>query len=143
MVQHDLAEVSIRDGEEHISLKQGRPPQVTTGGEPIASNPPPANPSIPAPGAPSATQEQQDADAGLVPIPSPMVGTFYTAPDPSSPPFVKRGDPVTPETVVCIIEAMKVFNEIKAGVAGRIERALVANEAPVEYDQTLFLVRPT
>ena len=71
-----------------------------------------------------------------------MVGTFYVAPDPSSPPYVKVGDTVTADTAVCIIEAMKVFNEIKSGVAGRIERIMVANETAVEYDQPLFKVHP-
>ena len=145
MVEHDLAEVSIRDGEEQISLKKGQAPQVSSAAVPAASNPLPA-PAAQQPAAaeaPPPAKEGQDADAGLVAILSPMVGTFYAAPDPASPPFVKPGDTVSADTVVCVIEAMKVFNEIKAGVAGPIERALVANETPVEYDQTLFLVRPT
>ncbi len=69
-----------------------------------------------------------------------MVGTFYTAPDPESPPFVRVGDHVGPETTVCIIEAMKVFNQIPAAVSGRIVAVLVENGEPVEYGQPLFRV---
>ena len=71
-----------------------------------------------------------------------MVGTFYSAPDPESPPFVKAGQDIHAGMVVCILEAMKVFNEIKSEVAGTIERVLVKNAQPVEYAQPLFLVRP-
>jgi acetyl-CoA carboxylase biotin carboxyl carrier protein len=71
-----------------------------------------------------------------------MVGTFYVAPDPDSPPYVQVGAVVHPDAVVCIVEAMKVFNEIKAEVAGTIEKILVKNEQPVEFGQPMFLVRP-
>ncbi len=71
-----------------------------------------------------------------------MVGTFYASHDPDSPPYVQVGSEVEPETVVCIIEAMKVYNEIKAEVAGVIEKVLVRNEEPVEFGQPLFAVRP-
>ena len=73
-------------------------------------------------------------------IPSPMVGTFYAAPDPESPPYVKVGDHVGPETTVCIVEAMKVFNQIPAEVSGRIEAVLVENGESVEFGQPLFRV---
>ena len=81
------------------------------------------------------------SDPGLQPIASPMVGTFYAAANPESPPFVKTGDKVNPETVVCIIEAMKVFNEIKAEKAGIIESIEVRNGAPVEFGQPMMMVR--
>ncbi len=80
-------------------------------------------------------------DAGLVPIRSPMVGTFYAASDPESKPYVGPGSEVGPESVVCIIEAMKVFNEIKAEMAGTIEKVMVQNAQPVEFGQPLFMVR--
>ncbi|MCK4659245.1 MAG: acetyl-CoA carboxylase biotin carboxyl carrier protein [Phycisphaerae bacterium] len=145
MVENDLAEVSIRDGEEEILLKKTPPPQPVNPPVSVVAAPPPAAlvPASAAVEAPPAVQEEPDPDAGLTPILSPMVGTFYTASDPSASPYVKVGDTVTPDTVVCIIEAMKVFNEIKAGVAGRIERILVANETAVEFDQPLFMARPT
>jgi acetyl-CoA carboxylase biotin carboxyl carrier protein len=71
-----------------------------------------------------------------------MVGTYYASPDPDSPPFVQIGSEVTPDTAVCIIEAMKVFNEIKAEVSGSIERILAHNQDAVEFGQPLMLVRP-
>jgi acetyl-CoA carboxylase biotin carboxyl carrier protein len=141
MVENELAEVSLRDGTEEISLKKAQAPQLVqmAYGAPPAPQPgqfgPPTAEAKPPP-------KVEDPDAGLHPIRSPMVGTLYAAPDPASPPFVKIGDSITPDTVVCIIEAMKVFNEIKAQVSGRIERILVPNETAVEFDQPLFLVRP-
>jgi len=83
-----------------------------------------------------------DDEAGLVKIESPMVGTFYTASNPEAAPFVKPGDQVTEDSVVCIIEAMKIFNEIKAETTGTIQRVLVKNGEPVEFGQPLFLVKP-
>jgi acetyl-CoA carboxylase biotin carboxyl carrier protein len=84
---------------------------------------------------------RSDAEQG-VPIPSPMVGTFYRAASPEAEPFVAEGSKVAPETVICIIEAMKVMNEIKAERAGQILRVLVENGEPVEFGQPLFLIRP-
>jgi oxaloacetate decarboxylase alpha subunit len=81
-------------------------------------------------------------DGGLVPIVAPMVGTFYRAPKPDTPPFVKEGDEVHAGQTVCVLEAMKLFNEITSEVTGRIARVLVENGAPVEYGQPLFLVDP-
>ena len=92
-------------------------------------------------GAAGAAAVQPAEDADLAVIKSPMVGTFYTAANPESPPFVKVGDHVGPDSVVCIIEAMKVFNEIPAEVAGQIAAVLVENGAPVEFGQPLFKVQ--
>ncbi len=82
-------------------------------------------------------------DPTLHKITSPMVGTFYAAPSPDSPPYVKVGDKVEPDTIVCIVEAMKLFNEIEAEVKGEIVEVLVKNEQLVEFGQPLFLVKPT
>jgi acetyl-CoA carboxylase biotin carboxyl carrier protein len=76
----------------------------------------------------------------IVLVRSPMVGTFYAAPDPDSPPYVKVGDMVGPESTVCIVEAMKVFNEIQAETAGKIAAVLGKNGEPVEFGQPLFKV---
>jgi len=138
MVDNDLSEVALRDGEETIKLRRGAghtPPtsQVSY----AAPAPPPA-----APIGPSADSDSAGSDAGLIAIKSPMVGTFYAGSDPSAPPFVTVGSAVHPDTVVCILEAMKVFNEIKAEVAGTVVKVLVANEDPVEFGQPLFMVRP-
>ena len=80
--------------------------------------------------------------AGLIPVESPMVGTFYRAPAPGAEPYVKEGDVVQKGTVVCIIEAMKLMNEIETEVKGRVARILVENGQPVEFGQTLFLLEP-
>ncbi len=80
--------------------------------------------------------------ANLVAITSPMVGTFYRAPAPDAPPYVDTGDMVKPGSVVCIIEAMKLMNELQSDVSGKVVEILVANETPVEYGQELFLIEP-
>ena len=80
--------------------------------------------------------------AGLTPIESPMVGTFYRAPAPGAEPYVKEGDSIHKGTVVCIVEAMKLMNEIESEVAGRIVRVMAENGKPVEFGQPLFLVEP-
>jgi acetyl-CoA carboxylase biotin carboxyl carrier protein len=144
MVAHDLVEISLRDGEEEVNLRRpnSRADFATMASPPgsvmpsVASNPAPA-------GAPAGQEAKAEADeTELLEIVSPMVGTFYTAPDPDSAPYVTPGAQVHAGMVVCILEAMKVFNEIKSEVAGSIERALVENGKPVEYGQPLFLVRP-
>lgn len=142
MVKNDLVEVSLRDGEEEINLRRPNPAgegRVDFGAMPrMTVSPPGGDASAPAP-APSPKVE----DVELVPIPSPMVGTFYAAPDPDSPPFVQLGQQISTGAVVCVLEAMKVFNEIKSEITGTIERILVKNQEPVEFGQPLFLVRPT
>ena len=144
MVDNDISEMSLRDGEEEINLR--RPggaagvPLVET--DSLSSSGLPAADSTPVPAAGERLARQRDEEEELAKISSPMVGTFYTTPDPESPPFVEVGSQVQPDTVVCILEAMKVFNEIKSEVAGIVERILVKNEDSVEYGQPLFLVRP-
>lgn len=134
MVERDLSEIEMRDGDQQLVVRRSLPQMV-------AAAVPAAAPVVAAaPGA--APAETKDVDDGLVPIKSPMVGTFYSGPDPESPPFVTIGASVSADSVVCIIEAMKVFNEIKAEVGGTIEKILVQNEQPVEFGQPLYLVRP-
>jgi acetyl-CoA carboxylase biotin carboxyl carrier protein len=89
----------------------------------------------------SETQSPKRA-ANLVAITSPMVGTFYRAPAPDAPPYVDTGDMVKPGTVVCIIEAMKLMNELQSDISGKVVEILVSNETPVEYGQELFLIEP-
>ena len=107
---------------------------------PVASPPQQAAPA-PAPAAqppkPAATDESK-----LITVRSPMIGTFYRSSSPDKPPFVSAGDEVAPGKVVCIIEAMKLFNEIESEVSGKIVKVLVENASPVEYDQPLFLIEP-
>jgi acetyl-CoA carboxylase biotin carboxyl carrier protein len=97
----------------------------------------------PVTGSAAATEEQQAEPASnLAAIKSPIVGTFYRAPAPDAPPYVEVGDTVKPGQVVCIVEAMKLMNEIESDVAGRIAQILIKNEDPVEYNQVLMLVEP-
>jgi acetyl-CoA carboxylase biotin carboxyl carrier protein len=135
MEEHDLSEIDLKQGEQRIRLRRG-PEMVSVGG--AAASYAPSRQAATASGAATA-QPAEDADLAV--IKSPMVGTFYTAANPESPPFVKVGDHVGPDTVVCIIEAMKVFNEIPAEVAGQIAAVLVENGAPVEFGQPLFKVQ--
>ena len=142
MVDNDLSRIEIREGDTHILLRRGQP--VVTA---VHAAPPPALPAIPAGPSPAAatsnTAVPAPPAANETLIRSPMVGTFYTKPDPASPSFVNVGDAVNPNSVVCLIEAMKVFNEIKAECAGRITRVMVENGKAVEYDQPLFAVATT
>ncbi len=137
MAEQGLSEIRVRDGDATIQLRKGPLAEPASAAAPVAASPAPG----PAPGAPVA-REQPGPQDNLVPIISPMVGTFYSAPDPDSGPFVQVGTEVDANTPVCIIEAMKVFNEIKAEVAGTVERILVHDEQAVEYGQPLMLVRP-
>lgn len=150
MVQHELMEIDLRDGKEQVTVRRGGGGQAA----PVVYSAPAAMPaaphhapSVPAPahapaGGSTAATPARSADEGLIAIESPMVGTFYSAPDPDSPPFLNAGDHVSPGKVVCLIEAMKIFNEIKSEVAGRVERVLVKNGQAVEFGQKLFMVRP-
>ncbi len=137
MKEFDLSQIDLQQGETRVQLRRG--------GEVAAPVPPAAAPP-PAPAAevmkpPVVTPAPEAADRAVL-IRSPIVGTFYTASDPESPPFVKVGDHVGPETTVCIVEAMKVFNEIPAEVSGKVAAVLVENGEPVEYGQPLFKVDP-
>jgi len=136
MKEHDLGQVDLRQGAQRIQLK--RAGEIVPGTH-LVSPAPAAVPyaSVPVPEQPVA---DRDVDADLTLIKSPMVGTFYLKPNPEAESFVKVGDWVSPETTVCIIEAMKVFNEVPAEVSGRIVAVLVENEEPVDFDKPLFKV---
>jgi acetyl-CoA carboxylase biotin carboxyl carrier protein len=139
MNAHDLSEIDLRQGETRIRLRRGAEPMVAYG-PPRPMVAPTAEPRSETSSTPSA--KPAAAEDNLPLIKSPMVGTFYKSPNPDSQPFVKVGDHVSNETVVCIIEAMKVFNEIPAEVSGKIVAVLVENGEPVEYGQPLFKVDP-
>jgi acetyl-CoA carboxylase biotin carboxyl carrier protein len=93
------------------------------------------------PSAPAGSPVKTDEDEGLTPITAPMVGTFYKSPSPDSAPYVEVGDRVEPGKVICIIEAMKLFNEIESEIKGEVVKILVENGKPVEYGQKLYLIR--
>jgi len=136
MQEFELAEIDLRQAEQRIRLRKNQEPLVIPGG--YAATPQPQPAAVPLPPA-SAGAGAAPAEAARF-IASPMVGTFYASSSPDSPPFVKVGDQVGPDTVVCIIEAMKVFNEIPAECTGKIAAVLVENGAAVEYGQKLFRV---
>lgn len=144
MNEHDLQEMDLRQGDTRIQLRRTSETFVT--GAPVVASPPMPVPSAasaptPTPTAAPAGQVVPAEDPYTVIIKSPMVGTFYSASDPDSGPYVKVGDPIGKETTVCIVEAMKVFNEIQAEVSGTIIAVLVENGEPVEFGQPLFRVK--
>jgi acetyl-CoA carboxylase biotin carboxyl carrier protein len=132
MNEHELAEIDLRQADQRIRLRKGGEPVVTAAARPAPATAPAAEGKTEAPA----------SEAHLVEIKSPMIGTFYLASGPDAPPFVKVGDHVGPTTTVCIIEAMKVFNEIPAETSGQIVTVLVENGEPVEFGQPLFKVDP-
>jgi acetyl-CoA carboxylase biotin carboxyl carrier protein len=136
MNDHDLNEIDLRDGDIRVRLRK-RGEQVVAESRPYMAAPAPVAAPTPAAGGGSAAATATD---NYHVIKSPIVGTFYTSANPETPPFVKVGDPVGNETIVCIIEAMKVFNEIAAEVKGKVVACLVENGSPVEYGQPLFKV---
>ena len=141
MVENDLSELDLKDQEETVTIKRGAGAPVVAA-VPYAA-PRPAPVMVPDDPHDSAANGSAVADTpGLVAIESPMVGTFYSAPNPDTPAFVTVGAAVSSETTVCLIEAMKVFNDIKSEVTGTVERILVSNGDAVEFGQKLFLVRP-
>jgi len=147
MKEHDLGEIDLRQGDTRIQLRRTMAvaapavPAVAGSAAPAAGHDSSAPTPAPAPQLPKPDKPQAE-DENIVIIRSPMVGTFYSAPDPDSPPYVKVGDHVGPETTVCIIEAMKVFNQIPAESSGKIVAVLVENGEPVEYGQPLFKLDP-
>jgi acetyl-CoA carboxylase biotin carboxyl carrier protein len=136
MKEHELTEIELRQDERRIRLRSGAAgpffagspgfvPMASAGAAPAASGGPAAPPAD---------------DENVTLIRSPMVGTFYLSPKPGEPPFVKVGDQVQSDTIVCIIEAMKMFNEIPAGVAGRVVGIVARNEEPVDVGRPLFRI---
>jgi len=138
MKEHDLSELEIQQGDTRIQLRRGTEPVVSVG-PPVAA--PPVSVAA-APAVETPAKAEPASESNFVLIRSPMVGTFYTAPDPESPTYVKVGDHVGPDTTVCIVEAMKVFNQIPAEVSGKIVAVMVDNGETVEFNQPLFKVDP-
>ncbi len=143
----DVREFTYDTGDYKLSVKRGAESVAAVTYLPA----PQAAPAAPAPAAPAAAQATEAAaptaapvaaGPALVDVLAPIVGTFYSAPSPDSPPFVRVGDRVTAGTVLCIIEAMKLMNEIEAETAGVVREAAVTNGDPVEYGQVLFRIEP-
>lgn len=155
MVANELTELDLRDAEEQVTLRRPSPleaPQVVAAPQSASQqqvmSAAAQTPSAAATGGAAQQPASGNGHAGEVVedsdldrIESPMVGTFYSSPNPDSDPFVRIGDHVDADSVVCIVEAMKIFNEIKAECSGTIEKMLVENGDAVEFGQPLFLVR--
>jgi len=147
----NLAEVKLKDKDFEISIRtsnfQGKSTQVVqSGASPIMQMPP----ATPAPAAPAPTpapvakkEPVAESTEGLLEVRSPIVGTFYRSSAPDKPPYAKVGDSIEKGATVCVVEAMKLFNEIESEVSGTIVKVMVEDAAPVEYDQVLFLVDPS
>ncbi len=153
LVEKDITEFELERGDMKVHVRRGSsaaPAVQVAALQPlaVATSPavPPASPSSPAPAAPTpattaAAAEEASADADLFIAKSPIVGTYYEAPSPGTPPFVRVGDTVKEGQVLCIIEAMKLMNEIEAEVSGVIAKMFVSNGSPVEYGMPLFGIR--
>ena len=146
MVDNDLVELSHRSGDEELRLRRPSPGDT----ERMAGAPPPtaivstASSSDGDAGQEDAAglaEESPSSDRDLTRIVSPMVGTFFAATAPDAPPFVTVGAEINPDTVVCVVEAMKVFNEIKAEISGIVEKIYATNKQAVEFGQPLFGIR--
>jgi acetyl-CoA carboxylase biotin carboxyl carrier protein len=134
--ESDVAEMEVQRGENRLRLRRALKTEV----EVSAAIAPAAHTQSPAPSA--AVPKAAVADASHTLVKSPIVGTYYDAPSPDAPPFVKVGDAVEPGQVLCIIESMKLMNEIEAEMAGTLVHKLVENGRPVEYGEALFAIRP-
>lgn len=144
--EQDIAEFELERGDVKVRIKRGlqfAPPAVpVTVAAPLSTAAPLNSPLQPSTELPASPKPPAPADEGLHVVKSPIVGTFYESPSPGSPPFVKPGDKVEAGQVLCIIEAMKLMNEIEADVGGEVVKRLVNNGQPVEYGQPLFSIRP-
>lgn len=157
----ELTEFKMKDGEFELSVRTKHYEKSKLSGKELPSAPPvvampqvqqpfiPPAPSAPPPAKlepgtsqPAPAKEKEEDSSRYVPVKSPIVGTFYRSPSPDKPAYVKVGDTIEVGTVVCIVEAMKLFNEIESEIAGKIVKVVTEDAQPVEYDQVLFLVDP-
>lgn len=135
-----IGEIEIKEGEESVRISRGVSGSPAAAPSHAGAPPPAPTLTAPAPSAAAAEPESQGAKAGGHVVKSPMVGTFYRSPSPSSPAFVEVGKTVKAGDVLCIVEAMKMMNQIEADASGTIEAVLVENGEPVEFDQPLFSI---
>ena len=142
MSANDISEIEIDDGKCLIAMKRGSAAVAPVAATPTVAAAPVAFAPAAAAQAAAAPEVVEEASDNLINIVSPIVGTFYAAPSPDSDPFVKTGAKIGEDTVVCIVEAMKVMNEIKAECKGTIAEVCVENAEPVEFGQVMFRVNP-
>lgn len=140
MKEHDLSEIDLRQADKRIKLRRG-PEEMPRMAMPAMA--PMANAGAVAGAGSAGGSAAADADDGNFEyIKSPTVGTFYSKPKPDAPTFVKVGDTVSPDTIICLVEAMKMFNEIPAGISGKVVACLVDNEEAVDVNKPLFKIAP-
>jgi acetyl-CoA carboxylase biotin carboxyl carrier protein len=148
LVEKDITEFELERGDLKVRVKRGSEPAVVhmapvpAPTAAIATAAPAAAVAAPAPPASPTALVEAAEEVGLHIVKSPIVGTYYEAPSPGSPPFIKVGDTVSAGQVLCIVEAMKLMNEIESDVAGEVVKILVTNNQPIEYGQSLFAIRP-
>ena len=147
LIEKDIAEFELERGDVKVRVKRGaeaKAPVADTRFFAVHSAPPEAgvSPAVAAPTAPPPKVEKPQPEEELHTVRSPIVGTFYESPSPGAPAFVKVGDEIETGQVLCIVEAMKLMNEIESDVSGEIVKKLVNNGQPIEYGQELFSVRP-
>lgn len=145
LIEKDIAEFELERGDVKVRIKRGAPEAASPApAERIITVHPAPSPlaqvQTPPPAVPAAPPAPAEEDLHMVR--SPIVGTYYESPSPGSPPFVKPGDLVEAGQVICIVEAMKLMNEIEADASGEIVKVLVANGQPIEYGQELYAIRP-
>jgi acetyl-CoA carboxylase biotin carboxyl carrier protein len=157
LVENDITEFELERGDVKVHVKRGgsnaavvhvapampaiQSVPMTVAPATSGATPPPSAPATPSPTAAEKKAEEAAADADLFIVKSPIVGTYYEAPSPGTPPFVRTGDSVKEGQVLCIIEAMKLMNEIEAEVSGVLAKTFVSNGSPVEYGMPLFGIR--
>ncbi len=144
LIEKDITEFELERGDVKLRVKRGHETHIVAApAAPVMSvaAPPVSRPSVPAPAAVAAPAAPPAEEVDLHYVKSPIVGTYYESPSPGSPPFIKVGDSVKEGQVLCIVEAMKLMNEIEADASGEIVKILVANGAPVEYGMPLFAIR--
>jgi acetyl-CoA carboxylase biotin carboxyl carrier protein len=145
LIEKDITEFELERGDVKVRIKRAGDAGTPTDGRLVAVHPAApesvgASPAVQPPVPPAV--KPPDAEEALHMVRSPIVGTFYESPTPGSPPFVKVGDVVEVGQLLCIVEAMKLMNEIESDVAGEVVKKLIANGQPIEYGQELFAIRP-
>ena len=141
----DIQELHVSRFMSSVKIIKGGTPAATVTAAPVAVHAPQAAPPVtqaPTVDTAEIADAQSERDSGLVPIVSPMVGTFYAAHSPEAPPYVKQGDHISVGQVVCIVEAMKLMNEIEAEVSGTIVRIVMEDAKPVEFGEAIFMIQP-
>ena len=140
--ENDVREFQYKDDDTEFKLRLGQEVATVVAPQVVAAPTAAAPAAAPAAAAAPAQQEQSSSNDGLVTIDAPMVGTFYRSPNPDSPAFVEPGQRIQKGAVLCIVEAMKLMNEIESEIAGEVVEVLVENAQPVQFGQPLFRIRP-